>query len=331
MELLIHKPEQLKALEVFSDEKTINEILAEISARARAEQPGTATKAGREAIASLAYKVARSKTFLDDAGKSVVADQKAAIKRVDALRKKVRDELDALKAEVRKPLDEWEQAEQARQAALEERVAGITGDVPEGTTAGAAREILAQVQGIVIDDSFEDFKPQAEVAKEIAVEELTAYIERRQKEEDDAAELEQLRREKAEREAREQAEAEAKAKAEAEARAAAEAEQKAKEDAEREIREKAERQQREEQIAAEAAEKAAREEREKIEREAAEKAERERVAELAEKMRAADEAHRNEVQAAAVDALADIIGRSAAELAIQTIAEGRVPAVKIEY
>jgi hypothetical protein len=50
---------------------------------------------GREAIASMEYKVARSKTALDDGGKKLVADLKQIPKKIDAERKRVRDPLDA--------------------------------------------------------------------------------------------------------------------------------------------------------------------------------------------------------------------------------------------
>jgi hypothetical protein len=43
----------------------------------------------------MAYKVARSKTALDDGGKKLVADLKQIPKKIDAERKRVRDPLDA--------------------------------------------------------------------------------------------------------------------------------------------------------------------------------------------------------------------------------------------
>ncbi len=61
----------------------------------------------------MAHKVARSKTYIDKAGKDLVAELKALPKQIDESRRVVRERLDALKDEVRRPLTEWE-AEQER-------------------------------------------------------------------------------------------------------------------------------------------------------------------------------------------------------------------------
>lgn len=72
------------------------------------ERPDISSAKGRAAIVSLAYDVARSKTFIDDMGKKVKEKYQSIIKPIDAERKKVRDELDALKDQVRKPVTDWE-------------------------------------------------------------------------------------------------------------------------------------------------------------------------------------------------------------------------------
>ncbi|MFY0862602.1 hypothetical protein ACA369_25480, partial [Enterobacter kobei] len=80
---------------------------------ARSLVPDVSTRKGRDAIASMAHKVARSKTYIDNAGKDLVAELKALPKQIDESRRIVRERLDALKDEVRRPLTEWE-AEQER-------------------------------------------------------------------------------------------------------------------------------------------------------------------------------------------------------------------------
>jgi len=90
----------------------IESILAQIAERARSEIPDASTHKGRAAIASLAHRVARSKTALDDAGKSLVAGWKQQAALVDAERKRARDFLDALKEEIRRPLTDWEQEQE---------------------------------------------------------------------------------------------------------------------------------------------------------------------------------------------------------------------------
>ena len=61
--------------------------------------PDVTTKKGRDAIASIAHKVARSKTALDNIGKELVAELKDVPKKIDAERKRIADEAAAVKAE----------------------------------------------------------------------------------------------------------------------------------------------------------------------------------------------------------------------------------------
>jgi chromosome condensin MukBEF complex kleisin-like MukF subunit len=70
----------------------------------------------------MAHKVARSKTYIDNAGKDLVTELKALPKQIDESRRIVRERLDALKDEVRRPLTEWEQAEESRKNALQQRL-----------------------------------------------------------------------------------------------------------------------------------------------------------------------------------------------------------------
>jgi hypothetical protein len=78
------------------------------------------TAKSRKAIASMAYKVSQSKTILDNAGKDLVSEAKAKIKKIDMARKYSRDFLDSLRDEVRKPLTDWEEAEKEKE---EKRIA----------------------------------------------------------------------------------------------------------------------------------------------------------------------------------------------------------------
>lgn len=72
------------------------------------------TKKGRDAIASYAFRVARSKTLVDGMRKDMVAEVKAKIAVIDANGKYWRDNCDALRNQIRKPLDDWEFAEAER-------------------------------------------------------------------------------------------------------------------------------------------------------------------------------------------------------------------------
>lgn len=117
--------EKSNAMAVFTRSEQLDPLIAAIESEARSLVPDVTTKKGRDAIASMAHKVARSKTYIDNAGKDLVAELKALPKQIDESRRLVRDRLDALKDEVRRPLTEWE-AEQERiaaeKAAEEERL-----------------------------------------------------------------------------------------------------------------------------------------------------------------------------------------------------------------
>ena len=89
----------------------MDKILKEIEAKAMAHVPDISTDTGRKDIASMANKVARSKTLIDGLGKDLVSDWKKKAKAIDDHRKKARDFLDDLKVEVRKPLTGWEAEE----------------------------------------------------------------------------------------------------------------------------------------------------------------------------------------------------------------------------
>ena len=98
---------------IFANPQSVDQVLAELerSVEAAKATRDISTIEGRAAIASLAYKIARTKTGLDDMGKEVVADWKAKASMVDAERRRIRERCDALKDDFRQPLTEWEEAE----------------------------------------------------------------------------------------------------------------------------------------------------------------------------------------------------------------------------
>ncbi|HEN8483270.1 TPA: hypothetical protein U8165_005979, partial [Pseudomonas aeruginosa] len=113
---LVEVPAKETALQVYSAANGLDPFLAKIREEIDGFVPDVTTRKGREAIASIAYKVARSKTALDNVGKELVAELKEVPKKVDAERKRMRDLLDSWQAEVRQPLTDWEQREEMRKA-----------------------------------------------------------------------------------------------------------------------------------------------------------------------------------------------------------------------
>lgn len=339
-------PEPTTLATMFQKPDQIADLISRIETEARAHAPDISTKKGRDAIASLAHKVARSKTALDSAGKDLNADLRAKINVVDEERRKIRDRLDALKAEVRKPLDEWEAAEEARIEGIKTRIRRIEEAVHRPLAASSeCAELITKIEAVALDESFAEFLPIAAKAKDTALASLRQTLSAMQQREAEQAELARLRaeaaaREEADRQRREAEEAEARRiaaekaeadraaqiereKQEAAQRAAAEAEARAKAEAERLAQEAAAR---EAALARQLAEAKAREE-------AAAQAERDRIeaerkAEAdARAKREADKAHRARIQSEIATALEAYEAAGAMAMA-DAIIGGSIPHVK---
>ncbi|EPR5073772.1 TPA: hypothetical protein OUG18_000084 [Klebsiella pneumoniae] len=312
--------EKKNAMAVFTNNDQLDPLIEAIEKEARSLVPDVTTKKGRDAIASMARKVARSKTYIDNAGKDLVAELKALPKQIDESRRVVRERLDALKDEVRRPLTEWE-AEQERIKA-EEAMNALHAEAlamnEEFDRQLAARIESDHEMALLMNDAFD--REQAEKKAE-------AERQRIAREE----EIKRLAEEKAKREAAEQAQREIDAAAAREREAIL-----AKERAEREQREAAERAEREKQAAIEAERRKAQEEADRIRREAEQReqvrlAEEKRKAEE-ESRRAADVEHRRGINTAAVQALINQgIPHEWAKACIIAVALGKVPATTIKY
>lgn len=81
-------PEGRSLAAMFSEPSQVDDLIARLEAEALSHAPDLTTAKGRKAIASLAYKVAQSKTALDKAGKSptdeapsLTDDEEARIRR----------------------------------------------------------------------------------------------------------------------------------------------------------------------------------------------------------------------------------------------------------
>lgn len=313
--------EKSSAMAVFTNNEQLNPIIEKIEKEARSLVPDVSTKKGRDAIASMAHKVARSKTYIDNAGKDLVAELKALPKQIDESRRIVRERLDALKDEVRRPLTEWE-AEQERIKA--EEVAKIKAE--EDRKKFESDHEIALLMNDAFDRELAEKKVEEErqrIAHEEELKRQAAEQAKREAEEKAAAELAAAKKREEDaiaakaqvkllaKQAQERAEQEAKdaaAKAEAEKKAAIEAEQrKAQEEAERIKRE------------AEA-------------KEAARLAEEKRIADEKAK-READVKHRKAVGTEIVNALTanTSISREQAIEVLKALMDGLVPRAQINY
>lgn len=313
--------ERANALTVFKSADQIEEILAKVEREVMSFVPDVTTAKGRKEIASLAYRVSQTKSYLDRLGKDLVEDLKEVPKLIDANRKTVRDRLDALRDKARQPFTEWEEEqerikaeEQARIKAEEDRkrfesdheIALLMNEKHDREAKEKAEE--SERQRIAHE---EELKRQAsEQAKREAEEKAAAELAAAKKREEDAIA------------ARAQAELLAK-------QAQDRAEQEAKEAAEKAEREKRE--------AIEAEKRKAQEEADRIKREA----EAKEAARLAEEKRISDEKakreadvkHRKAIGADIVKSLTEnsSITREQAIEVLTALMNGLVPHTNINY
>lgn len=333
------------ALTVFSANDGLEPFMAKIRAEIDAFVPDISTKKGRDAVASMAHKVAKSKTYLDGVGKDLVAELKELPKKVDASRKQMRDTLDAWKDEVRRPLTEWEEAEQAR---IDRHKAGIEwlrlrAEENRDLDSDELRASIDETSARIVDESWEEFEPEAHRAKARALDALAAALAAREKYEAEQAELARLREEAARREqqereeriareAREQAEREAAQRAQAERDAAIKREAEAKAAAEHrelQLRLQAERAEKERLEAEQRAAKAAQEATEKAARDS--EAARQRELQEAER-REANKRHAGKINREAMQAFIDGgLTEDCAKAAVTLIAKHAIPHVSIQY
>jgi colicin import membrane protein len=356
-------PPKETALQVFQSAKGLDPYLAKIREEIDAFVPDVSSRKGREAIASIAYKVARSKTALDNVGKDLVAELKEIPKKIDAERKRVRDTLDAWQEEVRRPLTEWQAAEDARVDKHNDRLTWLktmTDDLGELNSL-EIKGFIQSAEAVEIGKHWEEFEPEAAREKDKVLTALRAALAKREQFEAEQAELARLRTEAAQREqkereeriareAAERARQEAEQKAQAERDAAARREQEAKATAERRELEQKLRAEQAERAAEQAktdriaAEQRAVQERENAARRAEEAAEQARqderrradaaAAEIIRQQdeRERDEAHRRTINRAALEAfIAGGMPEACAKQAVTLIALRKIPNINIQY
>lgn len=349
----------LKAVDVFKAGGA-DRILDDIEEKAKSVVYDVTTEKGRKEIASMAYKIARSKTALDDQGKRLKADHQKIVDEIDVERKKIRDRLDDLKHEVRKPLTEYENREKERVEKHQSRLESLKQQAVFENIDPPLHLIQTKIdllEEIYDTHEWEEFGDTANAHYINTKDRLNKMFIARKKRDDEAAELERLRREEEERKQREheenlKREAAEKARLEAEQKArkeAEEAERKASEERERIQREKDEAEAKakkaeEDRIAAEKrAEDEAREAKIRAEREKEEaiEAERKRVADQKRReeeeaaKRRANELHKKDIQQQAYAALESIKAENNPNewsvKIIEALDAGKIPHVKIIY
>jgi hypothetical protein len=353
--------EKLIPTEVYNS-GNIDAILNRIAEDAKSQKLDISTEKGRKEIASLAYKVAQSKSFLDKMGKALGDDARKTIETLNSERKKCVDFLDKLKDEIRSPLTEWENREKKRISDHEFAIFKITNVAINAEqnwpnlTMDFIFENVAALESI--DRDWEEFKSRAEneISNAFAkLKDASVKITTRIKEQEELTRLreqEQIRLQK-ERDEKIAFEAAEKAKREAELKAKEESDRvareaaRAAEQAEKEklnvLKEKQLAEQRElaaikekelaEQRAKDAAIKAEKDKQIAIENERL-RLERIKQAEIeAERVRENNKKHTDKINNEVVDAIMHlcIIDENMARMVVTAISTGRIPHTKISY
>jgi hypothetical protein len=213
------KIESITPMTVFTTENGPDPIIQAIKNEVAKFTPDISTKAGREEIKSMAYKIARTKTTLDDLGSKLTEDMKRQVKVVDSSRKKIWDELETLQKDTRKPLTDWENIEKDRVANHEKNILAIAelGKITvQGVKIGLVtmKANLETLETMSIGDSWQEFKDRAIREHALAVQSLEREISDRERYEAEQAELKRLREESAARELKDREERIAKEAAE---------------------------------------------------------------------------------------------------------------------
>jgi hypothetical protein len=191
---LIEVTEQTAA-DVLKDEKKFEAFYGQVEAATKTLVADISSKEGREAIASMAYKVSKTKTAIDKIRLRITEDWRKQTEEVNKAGKRISARLDALRDEVRKPLTEWEATEKARQDAVDGIMATFRDVAPKfSDTAEAVATRLAAVKATVISqETFRDQYPEAMHLQGQAIQALTEAHAALVRQEADQRELAELR------------------------------------------------------------------------------------------------------------------------------------------
>ena len=210
------------------------DILGKLKAELAGYVPDATTPRGRDEIGSKAKKVGTAKQDLLRIAKTLKEDAQKTLRAINAEEHVVEERCDAIRDQILAPRKAYEQIERDRVAAHQEALAALLalGDVPEGD---APYQIAVRVENLdaAAKRDWQEYGTRAAEAVRQTRFRLDSLYAAAVKREADAAELERLRAEQAERdrlaavleqqrrEERIAAEAAAKAKADAEAKAEA--------------------------------------------------------------------------------------------------------------
>lgn len=144
----------------FKDKDSAALIVAYVAERAVAPAIVT-TEAERAEVASVAYRVSRSKTALESVADDLVEPLKAETKRIGELKKFFGAELDALRDKILIPARAFEKREEDRKAAILARMNDLTPRVGERASLADLRAERDRIDAFEVGEDFAEFRKQA--------------------------------------------------------------------------------------------------------------------------------------------------------------------------
>jgi hypothetical protein len=175
----------------------LGQFFEAVQAEVTGEVPDLKTAKGRARIASLAATVSKSKTAVEKPGRDYLKRLKEMPKVVEAELREFVTKMDNLRDATRQPLTDWEQAEIAR---TDKHVDGIQSikDLAffeESPSAANVAQIIADLELIAINDTWEEFLAEAAQVKDQTLTKLRGILAERTQYEAEQAELVRLRAE----------------------------------------------------------------------------------------------------------------------------------------
>jgi len=169
MELIV--VEKLNPAKVFFD-GGMDEILSTIRSKLNEFEGDATTDAGRKEIISMAYKVSRSKTLLDNIRKELISDAKTKIDKANATWKPAKETLDKWRDEVRQPVTEWEEAEAHKERLRIDCIQGELSELkgvlidPFNQKTDSLKRIISELEALEISpERFYEFTSEAKQIK----------------------------------------------------------------------------------------------------------------------------------------------------------------------
>ena len=219
-----------RALAAFQNKGRLDPLIEQVRREVEGFVSDVTTDKGRKEIASMAFKVAKSRTAIEKVGAEVAARAKELPKLIDAERKRIKEALQKIQDDVRQPLTEWEALESEKEANFKQIIQTIKDNVIEFSN--------EQVDYLLIDayhnelscqnPDMQNYQDEYDGVKELALSKLGGFSLKIKADLAQKAELEKLRAEAAAR-------AEADRIAQIEKNAAERAEREARERADQEI------------------------------------------------------------------------------------------------